>query len=96
MNPGDTQPMEPDYNVPAVIGVDGQERSPAGLRLALKKFKRPSGNYYRLIWIDRREDQAWPCQEDRTKYRTKAKAVGAGEQLAMRLGVKFEYPAEYR
>ena len=59
-----------------------------GLNLAHQKFQTAAGKFYRLVWRGR--GQVWLAAEDAKPYRTRARLVAAGYELALKLGAFFD------
>lgn len=59
-----------------------------GLNLTLEKFVTAWGKFYRLIWQGRGEK--WLAAEHVTPYRTRARVVAAGYELAGQSGAFFD------
>ena len=68
-----------------VIGPDEKPIRAKYLTLGVEKFLRPS-KHYRLIWLF--GDQAWLAEENKTRFRSKARAEEAGRKLAEEKGAR--------
>lgn len=70
-----------------IVGPGGLPMAiPAGLWLAVEKFRQPEKRY-RLVWV--LGDQAWLCQENPTEFKKRYTGEDSAQAAAQALAKKF-------